>query len=563
MMPMPFDAEAAFILPLVFELDRPAVLASAAGSTALQETLPYVPGASLLGALARRWRHANPGVAPRTSDQFRRLFVSGAVRFLNAYPEHPDSPGRRLLPVPRSMRRVKGTSNLRDLAAGEPSDDESLVGAADRATFCAPSAEQLLRASTQLRLAYHMARPDRARGRATEAPQAAGQLFTYEAVEAGQKFVGAALGAPEELDQLRDLLQAEGEPLRLGRSATAEYGGAPRFDAPLPEAIPFRSERVTTEDGEIEPQLEPGRLVLTLTSPLLAADRWGSPTLDFPEAQLQAALRSVGWLGELAKLRLRDRFQASEPVGGFSDLWQLPRPTWPAIAAGSVFVFESDELAPKPDDAGALAALEWHSLGLRTAEGFGRFVVGLHGARGSEILFSGEFPSAEIDRPHGDVPEAVQKLAAEITAAERLDLVRQQAVLRAQRVKDLPSGALLGRLSELARLASDAAGFGQAGAVLGALPRPAKDALQGCRIREGPGGLNATLLEHLQTVLNPDGDWQATALSGTEAATELQAIEARRQTLGLAPRPDAKALLGERRVYLLTLVAELRLRQRR
>lgn len=321
-----FDATRAFVLPLAFELDRPAILAAATGSASLQGTLPYVPGSSLLGALAWRWIDRNPNVRDAgASDEFRRLFLGQEVRFLSAYPEHPALTGERLLPVPRSIRAVKGQpGRFRDLASSEPDDDQQLEAAGNAATFCAVGPNQLTTFQTELRIAYHVARPkNRARGRATEHE---GEFFTYESIAAGQRFVGAALGPEDLLDRLRDLLSNDSGPVWIGRSATAEYGGGLRFDLERLQPHAFVSERLPQPDEPPDVPFEVARLVVTLTSPLLAADRCGEPTLRFPTEEFAGHLRRAGWLVPGAVLHLQASFQGSETVGGFSGRWRLPKP---------------------------------------------------------------------------------------------------------------------------------------------------------------------------------------------------------------------------------------------
>ncbi|MCX7682281.1 MAG: hypothetical protein N2508_10040, partial [Anaerolineae bacterium] len=62
----------------------------------------YIPGSMIRGLVVSRYAQQNPTDA--VDDDFRRLFLDGRVRFLNAYPQ---AYGQRTLPVPLSWRREK------------------------------------------------------------------------------------------------------------------------------------------------------------------------------------------------------------------------------------------------------------------------------------------------------------------------------------------------------------------------------------------------------------------------------------------------------------------------
>ena len=66
----------------------------------------YIPGSMIRGALIARM---GGNVADLPVDpEMRRLFFSGDVHFLNAYPFDADSFSNRLLPVPLSWRERDG-----------------------------------------------------------------------------------------------------------------------------------------------------------------------------------------------------------------------------------------------------------------------------------------------------------------------------------------------------------------------------------------------------------------------------------------------------------------------
>ena len=79
-------------------LQSPLIVTSRQGDPNSAATQLFIPGSSIRGVVAGRL--LNAGTGPE-SEEFRRLVLSGEVRYLNAYLEIE---GERSLPVPLSWR---------------------------------------------------------------------------------------------------------------------------------------------------------------------------------------------------------------------------------------------------------------------------------------------------------------------------------------------------------------------------------------------------------------------------------------------------------------------------
>ncbi|HHV44873.1 MAG TPA: hypothetical protein GXX57_09455 [Firmicutes bacterium] len=189
-------------------LRRPAVCAQLWGDSYTVATYHYIPGSTLKGAVAWAYMNRYGGV----DDEFKRLFIDEGLKFLNAYPQVE---GRRSLPIPRSIRKEKGSaSNLYDLAYYRDAEQRRGLPRLERELgFAAPDSEhRILKASVFTRLSPHHARAQdrrfgRARGNPSDDEDAIavdGTFFSYEALEAGQKFSGVILGSEGDLEFVKE-----------------------------------------------------------------------------------------------------------------------------------------------------------------------------------------------------------------------------------------------------------------------------------------------------------------------------------------------------------------------
>lgn len=343
-------------------LDEPVLASSLDGDPNDAESYPYLPGSLLRGALIRRYRQSPGTRLDATDDVFRRLFLDGACRFLNAYPVID---GCRGLPVPRAWHLKKGDeveagANIQDFAISDELQDNEQYRLLPR-PFCLPDAdnERATALAPDKQLQVHTQR-DPEKGRATEAE---GAVFRYAALAEGQRFAAAILCDHDtDAATLQALLSGE---LLLGGSRTGGYGRA-RIDG-MREADTDWREAGTDYEEELDDDI----LTITLLSPaLLRADHGGyavSPQVITKALNTRLESSDI----TLPEIPDKDKtFLAAEPVGGFNRTWNLPLTQALACAAGSVLVYRGIRL---PDT--ARRQLEDFGIGERRAEGFGRVAV--------------------------------------------------------------------------------------------------------------------------------------------------------------------------------------------
>lgn len=338
--------------------------------------LPYIPGSALRGALAARIQSND---LPR--DPVGKLFFSGAVRFLNAYPVDQD--GHRMLPLPASWHVEKGTglenAPAADLAFGGNFEKNKPI----KKHFVGKAGNQEYAYSPEEEIAIHIASQERGSVKAGTST-----VFQYQSLARRQKFRALIVAnKPSDLDEIEKLLTPS--TLYLGRSRSAGYGkvlieGFQRTDEP---EVKFASAPFT---------------VITLLSDLILRDEHGQPTHDLDGYLSRRLGRTI---------KNQSAFVKSTEVGGFNRKWKLPLPQMPALGMGSVFVYPAGDLSPAD-----LADLVEKGIGERRVDGFGRIGINWHGD--ALVAFGAEKEPASSEETSHPLSKASKDLARRMS--ERL-----------------------------------------------------------------------------------------------------------------------------------------------
>jgi len=365
---------------------NPLVITNRAGTH--QSSAGFIPGATILGALASRYiANHTAGFVPHTDEIFRHLFLDGQVTFSDL--TAMDSEGSyRSMPAPASVQREKDTEKYYDLADEYVhlivTDDKVRLkgGIGDDVTVSAVRSEAGAPTLTKVPVSedvfYHHRRPDDASiGHADEEKD--GVFYQYEAVQAGQLFSGCISGPEHLVKILYDLLVADSE-LRVGKSRTVQYGilklesltagtAHARWKPRVSETIDAGSLLLVPENDTAPLWRRGESLYVTALSDVILRNGTGllQPS---PQCLVDTIARSLaGDDGGLPALGVPASFVHAVLVGGFSGIWRLPRQQCLALERGSVVVL-SNESGTDLD----LHRLAGRNYGERTAEGFGRLL---------------------------------------------------------------------------------------------------------------------------------------------------------------------------------------------
>jgi CRISPR-associated protein Csx10 len=360
---------------------QPILATSLQGDPNSDVSFSYIPGSMIRGVLISRYLNDLKRCGLRETDDLldiknfpdvKRLFFDGSTRYLNAY-LYSNEQEKRTLPVPRSLLKRKGDEVtestdiiIYDFSWEQDTEDTSYKSLNE--SFCTVDNDNVILHKEKRRINIHNMR-DRKRGRGIEG---SGAVFRYEALDAGQTFQGVILcDNPDDVAKIKPLL--EPKDIWLGGSQSAGYGHTQIIPIKDPEDSDTWYEVVTDPEYREDREL----LCITLLSDLILRDRCGQYIVIPPQLIPGEGEREVDPLTQLleqlleVKLEPQSSFISNLVVGGFNRKWGLPLPQVPALAAGSVFIFNYEgEL-----NIDQIRTLENQGIGERRIDGFGRVAV--------------------------------------------------------------------------------------------------------------------------------------------------------------------------------------------
>jgi CRISPR-associated protein Csx10 len=345
------------IITVNFYNEEPILVTSFQGDPNSDISYSYLPGSAIRGALIGRYLHLYPPLNEDIVDDpaIRRLFFEDSTRFLNAY-LYIEELNQRSLPTPQSWRQLKDQENcVIDLSSSEAADDEEESLERVGAKFCSVLPETVYLHQEQRRINIHHNQQDR-HNRATKNNK---QIYKYESLEKGQTFQAVILCERGEDGQILQQLLGQSPMLRIGGSQTAGYGKV-RVSSNIDVS---KSSDWQEVDIPVDDRDHSGICRITLLSDVIMCNDSGQYVVE-PPTELIADLLRIPMPSQPII------YMNGITVGGFNRKWGLPLPQVCAIAAGSIFVYDNLNLTTEQ-----IQQLEWHGIGERRNEGFGRVAV--------------------------------------------------------------------------------------------------------------------------------------------------------------------------------------------
>jgi CRISPR-associated protein Csx10 len=345
------------------------------------ETLDYVPGSTLRGALAEAYL-VQHGMNADDPD-FKALFVSGQVSYPDLWPTIP-STNTVLLPISARICKRHGFDHYDSLCDGLLT--RAYRSTNDKKPLCmvclkddkeedldrARGYLQDLATKKPLRLAYRL-RMNVAMERAIGS-QASGLLFSHQTVQTHAEvkdgevlFTGIVRAESEAQYQTLKAFAPKETTLSLGASRSRGLGEAEIIDwQENTTANPPLSERWGELNNVAALIGAPKRVFsITLMSHLILRDKLLHPKLEKLDS---------GDFGLPSNLKCAACFTNAIVVPGWNSALGMPKPDSIALCRGSVWLFEVEEQF-ETEVFQQLGTLEKEGLGERRAEGFGRVLA--------------------------------------------------------------------------------------------------------------------------------------------------------------------------------------------
>lgn len=468
------------VLTLTIDLLEPLLITQPGGGDPNSAvSLDHIPGSVLRGALIGRYLQDKDEEFNLLADSTaHRLFFSGQVRYLNAWPV---TSSELMRPAPLAWHQEKEEEHiLYDFAVED--DVELQHPQKIRGSYYYQNGEGVTLHNPDRQITIHTYRVNR-----SGQEKGKDSVFRYDALAAGQTF-GAIIIAnnSSDLDLLRSLLTPAD--FNIGGSHQAGYGRVHLAEVERTNWYDF----LTEYDEEVE-----GKIIVTCLSDVLLRDsETGGYTAD---------------LDSLLNQNHTAAYTAPQLVGGFNRKWGLPLPQAQAIRAGSVFVYDYDQSLFT-----RLIRLIQTGIGERRVEGFGQ--IGLN------LWTESKFPKTEPLRRdpkssislNGDSAKLAVQMSERILRAN-LDkaLLKTTAGLMTNARFNQISNAQLSRLRTIIRQAFGeadvTAGPDRVKAHLSALKKPARTQFEKARVEGEP------LLNWLETLLrDPKTVWIKLGVSGEQ-----------------------------------------------
>lgn len=396
---------------------QPLIIAfKALGNTIQSET--EIPGYMLLSY------YVNKIFAPLGKERMQKAVMNNEIIVSNFLPELD---GYEALPVPLCMAEKKESKELVNRLVTEAAGNEQMKDIRSGYIRVQPGEMIYYSAGIHKSTRTHntvedeLQRPD----------ETTGGLFTYESIDAGQKFIGT-VRIGESL--LNDIIQSgEKEKIfsalsrdihKIGRSSKDEYG----------KVIIETISQAETE-SESAGLLHGKYLVVYLKSDLLLKDEYNgySARLDDVKKALSEKLGVI--LDDIPQSEWEEKDGSNiSPLGGtrghcvrtgrrdsWQTVWTLPRPSLVYFREGSIFVFKAAD--PEHWSAEKAKTLTQNGLGERLAEGYGQIMINPDFICGiNEKLSRGENTSTAIDSNRG--------ISAGENFADFLNYLKNDAVRR-------------------------------------------------------------------------------------------------------------------------------------
>ncbi|MEH2169967.1 MAG: CRISPR-associated RAMP protein Csx10 [Nostoc sp.] len=493
------------VITFSLRTQQPLLATSFEGDPNSDVSYSYIPGSMIRGAVIRRYmKQHDLSELDLAKDEVKRLFFDGnSTYYLNGYLQSNE--GKRTLPIPRSWFKEKNaefTDKISEIKVYNFSVDFDIKDELENPKpvgegFWTTERGSINYYTEKRRINIHNQR-DRKKGRST---QGEGEIFRYEAIDSEQTFQAVILCSSEtDVQVIRDLL-AKSSDIWLGGSQSAGYGHTKITNiSHIIDAADWNEVNIPVDDDD---RTDRDFFTVTLLSDLILRDDWGQYVIIPPStkheilAPLTRELKKVLG-GEIQPQRC---FTSSTIIGGFNRKWGLPLPTVPALAAGSVFVFELENFSLTPEQ---IQAIEIKGIGERSTEGFGRVAINWLNHEKFHIKLPNKSPSISSPGLQTDKSHTLAAQMAERILYKKIEQALQNYLGR-KTIKGDIRNSQLSRLEVIAKQAVTTGDCNLVLSLLNNLPPHARSQFERAKIE--PNENNYYLKQQLDNWLIYPDNW--------------------------------------------------------
>jgi len=381
----------------------PVILATQNDAAVMTATHDFFSGTTLRGILAGRYiKEQKLGRHGHRDEGFRQAFF-GSLRFVHAYPVQQK---QRSMVLPLSLQKDKAGASVLDMLIDERPEGKVYksckgLGIIDQA--------RVFTVSVPKNISLHMSRSEekeRLSGKSEE-----GNIYNYEAIDAGQVFEGRIQGPASDLKAFMEALNLKDGKFDayVGRSKYTQYGQC---------RIAFG----VMEPMDLKAAANGTTVYLRLDTPIVPYAEIG----DSAPAALQpiADMLNEKFPDESFFIQPDSIYGAATEIDNFVCIWNMRRPRQNAVAAGTVFALQKAQQPWTVEELRALTDICGNGVGDRVEEGFGQVRFWQHG----QLCLGEEKPGQnQENRKQQELSKETKALVQKIIIRRVLERVRVQA----------------------------------------------------------------------------------------------------------------------------------------
>ena len=337
-----------YCLPIKIKTLAPVVL-SEKRRTLMTSSMNVIPGAVMRGILVEQYLNKNTNISRENahlSSDFQELFF-GDLSFVPAFPSKEDAES---FVLPLSLQISKSGVKINDMLKNtDPDPAEGFktkrgIGfITEDIKLCSVSVDKNIRLHINRMTQDGEIDKNRLAGSSQD-----GRVFSYEAIDADQDFIGGVYGSKEELENILAALAEDSWICYVGKSKFTQYGKC-------------RLSLGNIKQVELNPQNREKSICLLLSTPLVLADNICDAKESIEEV--------FGPLGD--DITIDNIYGEAVEVAGFNRQWNMRRPSRQALAAGTVFRLTKESGWDDPSWS-QLEKMCYTGVGLHCEDGYGQ-----------------------------------------------------------------------------------------------------------------------------------------------------------------------------------------------
>lgn len=348
-------------------------------------SLDYIPGTSVLGAFAAKYIQASTAFD-------NNLFLSKKVQFGNLYVS--DEEGTDYIPAPGFLAKIKA-------AKGDEKGIHNMIANAqlDEKAETKPQYKPLKKGYINAEKGYKEVETEIVYHNATNSDAG---LYTQYCISSGQYFKGSIEADGVTMKRLYPLF-ADGT-ISFGRSKNSQYS----------HCAVIADKLIVEEQKENKIELQEGKIAAYLCeSDIILTDENSRNTVAFDDLckALDVNIEAVNKFSRIA----------SRTISGYHAKWNLKKPQFPVIKAGSAVVFHVDKTKRMP---------EYIPVGEKLNEGFGKIKL---------IPNAEHFSVAAKEAPEYSLQECCSELLRCVQLRQADNTIINKAIRAAKEINLNPS----------------------------------------------------------------------------------------------------------------------------